>query len=321
METHRGDKGLAVAAPLVKVVYIAGMGRSGTTLLGSLLGQLDGFFFGGEFRHLGARIAQHGSCGCGEDVAACPPWQAILSSAFPGTDGAPDPSPLQIETSDAGVRGMVGQRLAARGLLPDPPRLVRSRAAFGAVLRAIPEVTGSRRRRLLQVARFGALLEAAGRVESTVVHLVRDPRAVAHSRQRRIERRGVALKPGPTGFALVYDSSNTVVELAWGRDRYIRLRYEDLVRSPAATVEQIAALVGEPATGLRMISTDTVDLEPTHCVAGNGNRFQSGEVRIELDDEWARAGLLTAGQSTVVTALTWPLRARHRYRGAGGARS
>ena len=41
-----------MATPIVKVVYIAGMGRSGSTLLGSLLGQLDGFFFVGEFRHL-----------------------------------------------------------------------------------------------------------------------------------------------------------------------------------------------------------------------------------------------------------------------------
>jgi hypothetical protein len=210
---------------------------------------------------------------------------------------------------------MVRQRLAARGLLRDPPRLERSRAAFGAVLRAIPEATGSRV--VVDSSKwpgFGALLEATECGEVYLVHLVRDPRAVAHSRLRRIDRRGVSLKPGPTGFALVYDSSNTAVELGWGRGRYIRLRYEDLVRNPAAAVEQIAALVGEPATGLRMISADTVDLEPTHCVAGNRNRFQSGEVRIKLDDEWASASRLTAGQSTAVTALTWPLRARYGYR-------
>ena len=304
-----------MATPIVKVVYIAGMGRSGSTLLGSLLGQLDGFFFVGEFRHLGARIAEHKSCGCGEDVAACPTWRAILSTAFPGTTGPPDPSRLQIETPDAGVRGMVRQRLAARGLLSDPPRLERSRAAFDAVLHAIPEATGSRV--VVDSSKwpgFGALLQATEDTEVYVVHLVRDPRAVAHSRLRRIDRRGVALKPGPTGFALVWDSTNTAVELGWGRGRYIRLRYEDLVRSPATAVEQIAALVGEPATGLRMVSADTVDLEPTHCVAGNRNRFQSGKVLIKLDDEWATAGRLTAAQSTAVTALTWPLRARYGYR-------
>lgn len=185
---------------------------------------------------------------------------------------------------------MVRQRLAARGLLSDPPRLERSRAAFDAVLHAIPEARGARV--VVDSSKwpgFGALLQATEDTEVYVVHLVRDPRAVAHSRLRRIDRRGVALKPGPTGFALVWDSTNTAVELGWGRGRYIRLRYEDLVRSPATAVEQIAALVGEPATGLRMVSADTVDLEPTHCVAGNRNRFQSGKVLIKLDDEWATA--------------------------------
>jgi hypothetical protein len=79
-------------------------------------------------------------------------------------------------------------------------------------------------------------------------------------------------------------------------------------------VEQIAALVGERATGLRMISADTVDLEPTHSLAGSRHRFQSGKVLIKLDDEWATASRLTVAQSTAVTSLTWPVRARYGYR-------
>ena len=36
----------------IKVVYITGAGRSGTTLLDILLGELDGFFSAGEMRWL-----------------------------------------------------------------------------------------------------------------------------------------------------------------------------------------------------------------------------------------------------------------------------
>lgn len=39
----------------VKVLYIAGWGRSGSTILDNVLGQVEGFFSGGELSYLWER--------------------------------------------------------------------------------------------------------------------------------------------------------------------------------------------------------------------------------------------------------------------------
>src|SRR5262249_58384738 len=68
-----------MSAPL-QVVYITGSGRSGTTLLGHILGQLEGFCFVGEamyaWRALGQRL-----CGCGVPLESCEFWSAVRREA------------------------------------------------------------------------------------------------------------------------------------------------------------------------------------------------------------------------------------------------
>ena len=40
------------AAKPVKVLYVAGLGRSGSTILANTLGQVEGFFSGGELNFI-----------------------------------------------------------------------------------------------------------------------------------------------------------------------------------------------------------------------------------------------------------------------------
>ena len=65
------------------VLYIAGPGRSGSTLLDLVLGQVDGVVSIGELRNLWY-AGFHGAwpCGCGKPVTECPFWSAVLARAF-----------------------------------------------------------------------------------------------------------------------------------------------------------------------------------------------------------------------------------------------
>ena len=57
------------------VLYIAGTGRSGSTLLASILGEVEGVFAAGEVRYLWQRgLAERRLCGCGVPVRDCPVW-------------------------------------------------------------------------------------------------------------------------------------------------------------------------------------------------------------------------------------------------------
>ena len=76
-------------AGATKVLFVAGTGRSGSTLLANVLGTVDGVFSGGEIRYLWERgLQDERLCGCGRAFLECPVWTAILHEAY-GTAGPP----------------------------------------------------------------------------------------------------------------------------------------------------------------------------------------------------------------------------------------
>ena len=71
----------------VKVVYVGGSNRSGTTLVDLALGQAPGFVSCGELVNLWSRsLSGERLCGCGLDVRECPFWRSVAERAFGGWD-------------------------------------------------------------------------------------------------------------------------------------------------------------------------------------------------------------------------------------------
>ncbi len=192
-------------------------------------------------------------------------------------------------------------------------------AALGPLYQAIRESTGCR---VLvdssKLPSYGALLETLPGVELYVLHLVRDPRATAWSwlrRKRLTDTPAPRLmqRQPPGKSAAMWMVWNLTAALLWsGGPRYLRLRYEDLVRRPEAAVRRIAELVGESPAALPFPVPGRVALAPTHSVAGNPGRLDTGEVALRLDDEWSSR--LRPRHRLVVTLATWPLLRHYRYR-------
>jgi len=68
---------------MAKVVYIAGSTHSGSTPLGSLLGQLEGIFFASKLNRIWhPRERTAGLCSCGKRGDECEVWSAIFKDAF-----------------------------------------------------------------------------------------------------------------------------------------------------------------------------------------------------------------------------------------------
>ena len=72
---------------LRRVVYLGGLGRSGSTLLERLLGELPGACSAGEVVHMWQRgIVEGERCGCGQPFGECEFWCAVGQDAFGGWD-------------------------------------------------------------------------------------------------------------------------------------------------------------------------------------------------------------------------------------------
>jgi hypothetical protein len=148
-------------------------------------------------------------------------------------------------------------------------------------------------------------------VDLFVVHLVRDPRATAFSWSRKKaapdRKDGSMQRQSASKSAALWAVWNWTAKKLFSPDatRYMLVRYEDLLASPKAVVGRIAAFVGEEDSDLPFIDDRTVALAPTHSVAGNPSRFQTGSVQMKIDDAWRSN--MRRSRRAVVTTITWPL--------------
>src|SRR3954452_12149224 len=84
-----------------RVLSIVGPGRSGTTILGNILGEVEGVTNAGELRWLWRRgLMERRPCGCGLPPAECPRWSAVLDrvGGKPTPDCHADGSPAAVES-------------------------------------------------------------------------------------------------------------------------------------------------------------------------------------------------------------------------------
>jgi hypothetical protein len=78
-----------MSAPTIKVLYIAGMRRSGSAILNNILDQIDGLFSVGEIQLVWHVLKRNWPCACGKVYRECAIWQPILEKAN-GAAGLPD---------------------------------------------------------------------------------------------------------------------------------------------------------------------------------------------------------------------------------------
>jgi hypothetical protein len=303
----------------LRVLYIGGTGRTGSTLLTMLLGQYPQFFAGGELAFLWRfGFLDQGKCGCGELLAECPVWVSIFKQAFGDARNVDAEEMMRL-------RGQFNSKhlplMFTKGLRE---RLLRRAGEFPATVerlyQAIPLATGSRV--IVDSSKephYSYILRSIPSLDVYFLHLVRDPRAVAYSwKENRKKESGLsrdALMESRGAFvsAAYFDVSNVTSELMWARrhDRYRFLRYEDFLADPKGTIRMIGEFVGEDIDPDLVFSDGKLHLGPSHTAWGNPDRLVNGPIPLKTEETWRTR--MPKERQLAVTALTLPLMAHYRY--------
>jgi hypothetical protein len=264
---------------VTKLVYIGGYGHSGSTLLEYLLAASPEAVACGEVASVLRDRNRKGKCTCRRAIEDCPVWGPIFAS--PGTlDGMSheDLSRALLTRDDSKHAILIDSTKTAWGSAVTPFRLAR---ALGNDL--------------------------------TLVHLVRDPRAVAWSGVKKAGRRKARpLMPlRSASAALGWWVANLACEL-FGRlypDRYVRLRYEDLAQAPAKEMQSLfARLVPGSRWSVEGIGAN----DNRHQLYGNRMRAADLSLaEVKEDAAWQRD--MPRAYLSQVSFLTAPLRRRYRY--------
>lgn len=317
------------AAPVgqkVPVLYLGGLGRSGSTLLERSLAQIDGLACIGESVHLWERgLRDDELCGCGAAFSQCAFWPRVGKAAFGGWDRLDLDEVLRLKES-------VDRKRYA-------PRLLRARAHqgepghgdFGRRLRRYGDLLTRLYAGVLEVsggdvvvdaskhASTALVLAATPGIDLKVLHVVRDSPAVAYSWTKQIARPEAG--PGeymatwnPVQTAVHWTSENALIDrLAKAGTPTHLIRYEDFAGDPHGSLTDLLAFLGrdDAATALSFVEGSTMHLEPSHTVAGNPMRFSSGPVDVVPDQAWRAA--FPQQKRRLVSGLTMPLRHRYGY--------
>jgi hypothetical protein len=311
----------------VRVLYIGGAGRSGSTLLDLILGEIPGLFAAGELKYIWDRgVRDNELCGCGERFLACPFWTPVGKRAFGGWDRVDVDEVLALERAVDNHRSiplMSKPGLSARYAA----RLEKFVAVLERLYAAVAEVSGATA--IVDSTKRPStafLLSKIPAIDLRFVQLVRDSRGVAYSWSKRVKRPEVT---DGVDFMPRYDSvkagarwmaNNSLFHvLAASGVPGIRVRYESLIASPRREVERIvrhAGVLVERET-LDFLDQGEVDLATNHIVAGNPLRLGRRSLDLRLDDAWRAQ--MDRRQRSLVLLLTWPLLLRYGYLSEGRA--
>lgn len=298
-------------APLV--LYIAGAGRSGSTLLERVLAEVPGVVTLGEVNHLLRRgVLDDELCACGKHFSDCSFWQEVGERAFGGWDRVDADRRFALKLAVDRQRHTLrtSRRRVGRTLRAD---LLDYTTYFCAIYEAVAEMTGARV--IVDSSKHASLALALSHdrhIDLRVLHLTRDSRGVAFSWSKSVQRpetSGRAMMPRMSAVesTLTWTVHNLTVEgLRRRRVPVARMRYEDFIAAPREEIERAWTQLGLPgAPEVPLDDDNSVELSPTHSVAGNPLRFHTGRTVLRPDTQWRSD--LPDRDRRVVTAMSWPV--------------
>jgi hypothetical protein len=220
------------APTLVKVLYVAGLGRSGSTILANTLGQVEGFFSGGELNFIWKHaLIENRLCGCGRPTQECEFWGPVFDTEFGGQSEELASEMMRLQYSGARTRH-IPLMLTEVGRQKIRGRLGKFLDNTGRLYRAIQSVSDSRV--VVDTSKepaYGYALGMVPGVDLRVLHLIRDPRAAAYSwgkkkRQPDSAEREFMHQKTPTQSAALWDAWNVAIEGLWREmaAMFLRLR-------------------------------------------------------------------------------------------------
>ncbi|WEX75396.1 sulfotransferase [Sinorhizobium numidicum] len=301
----------------VRAVYIAGYGRSGSTILDIALGQHTAVVGAGEITSLTRHVWRHNEyCACGKTTRDCSFWSAVLQEWSEGWDSELMSEYCALQQRFEGLPVFI-KVLYGIGLGKQfTPYALHTKRLFNAMLSC------SGKQLILDSSKLPgramALAQIPG-IDMRVIHLVRDGRGVAWSLLKGYERdtkSGLQNEIKPKSVfrtALRWSIVNLAVEYLsrkLGPQKVMRVRYEDFASNPVAVMQQIGTFLELDLSQIGSSLQNGEPMGPGHQVAGNRLRMKPS-IALTKDESWRTR--MPAGQQVSFQRLCgWMLR-RYGY--------
>ncbi|MBI1257295.1 MAG: hypothetical protein GC204_07480 [Chloroflexi bacterium] len=267
--------------PHLKILYIGGDVRSGTTIIDMLLGMNAHTLAIGEvniiFRQL-RKIDNPVKCSCGKTLHDCELWSQVMErfhTAFPAmTLEQADTITRKVETYPERLRD-------ASRYWDDYVQIWRVMFAAIAEISGASVIIDSSKTGRHSLCRPLSLAQAE--FDVSLLQMMRDPRAVTWSKLRREIDKGrlngksaIFRAAFMSGLHWSITNASTTWQYGGGKKLpYYEMRYRDFMDHPAAKLQDIQQHFGlDFSRSIEIVETDG-EIDSAHLASGNELRFQS----------------------------------------------
>lgn len=263
---------------MIKIIYIAGDGRSGSTLLDAVLSNIEGSISIGECHRFWVRYPENEShCGCSEMMQDCTLWSKVerrLQEKFPTYDA------LEFEKKVRQIQFYKNFKKIPSLLQTEEWR------QFAEVVKTfyktISEVSGSQC--IIDSSKsipWAYVLQQLDDFDVRVIHLERNLTEVANSWKKTVrlpeytEREVFMPKKGNVLIAKTWLKIKRMGRTLKKQPHYSFVNYRELCKEPNKELQKIMELVDEN------IPLDELHALPSHAIGGNPMRSSLEKLEIK----------------------------------------
>lgn len=278
----------------IKMMYLLGAGRSGTTLMAAALNNAHERILSlGELHQFKEHLIGAKQCSCGKDLEGCAFWGQIIRR-LPKEIG---PQLQQCE-----------QKEKHRNI----PKLLFSSKSDLIYLKVqediLEQIKANEPTKLFldsskYIARY-LLLSRSQKISIKGIYVVRDIRGVINSFSKQVQT-----PKKPLATIIYYMLVNFFAQLVcWSDKRVIKVKYEDFVEHPNEQIQRIQRHVfGEDNKGLTL----SKELKMPHIIGGNRMKH-SERIVISPDYKWKKT--ISKNKQAIYYLAALPFMIINRYK-------
>jgi hypothetical protein len=304
---------------MIQLIYIAGYGYSGSTLLDILLGSHPDIESVGELCNLHSRgWIMNKKCACGNPGRECPFWSQVMSR-------------WQLLSGFRDVEGYIRlQRQIESWKNPSAWFRNRKIESNDSILKHYAEETGALFQAIAKTSSKSCIVDSSklplralalisvSSIDLRIIHLVRDLRGVLWSMLKRRKPHKTVwpiVMRGILGWNIANRQAEGIRNLV-PDGKYRRVRYEDLATHTQLVLQKIEPLAELPLAeiGKRFAGGDTIQIG--HIIAGNRIRKRGG-AGLQLNADFAWKSNLSPVMKKMAEILGGPLMKRYGYLAEG----
>lgn len=280
----------------IKLLYLLGAGRSGTTLLATVLNSHPKIQTIGEMHQFAEYLADDKTCSCGKKLDSCPFWGPIVGDLkSQEIDWGEIKKTQEYKEKHNQILKLWLNKKADHDYLKTQEAIFKS-------------ISKNQSKEVLldsskYIARF-LLLRRSQNLNLKGIYVVRDVRGVINSFKKNVQ---TPKKPLPA--IVYYCLINFFGELVYrGNKNILKIKYEDFIDQPERTVEKLYAHIFEKEKQREKLSRE---FKMPHIIGGNRMKKHK-KINIKKDVAWKRK--ISRGRQITYYLLSAPFMLINRYK-------